>query len=41
MKDNFTIKFTIGRNKVTGLVIDAMGLEVVIVNAEKIYQVTS
>ena len=36
MKDNSTLKFKIENNKVTGLVLDAMGLGVVIVNAQKV-----
>jgi CubicO group peptidase (beta-lactamase class C family) len=36
MKDNSTIKFLIEKDKVTGMVFDAMGLGVVIVNAQKV-----
>jgi CubicO group peptidase (beta-lactamase class C family) len=36
MKDNSTLKFIFENNKVTGLVFDAMGLGVVIVNAQKV-----
>ena len=36
MKDNSTIKFLIGKDKVSGMVFDAMGLGVVIVNAQKV-----
>jgi CubicO group peptidase (beta-lactamase class C family) len=36
MKDNSTIKFLIEKGKVTGMVFDAMGLGVVIVNAQKV-----
>ncbi len=36
MKDNSTIKFLIEKEKVTGMVFDAMGLGVVIVNAQKV-----
>jgi len=36
MKDNSTLKFIFENNKVTGLVLDAMGLGVVIVNAQKV-----
>jgi CubicO group peptidase (beta-lactamase class C family) len=36
MKDNSTIKFLIVKDKVNGMVFDAMGLGVVIVNAQKV-----
>jgi CubicO group peptidase (beta-lactamase class C family) len=36
MKDNSTIKFLIEKDKVNGMVFDAMGLGVVIVNAQKV-----
>jgi hypothetical protein len=36
MKDKSTLKFIFENNKVTGLVLDAMGLGVVIVNAQKV-----
>jgi CubicO group peptidase (beta-lactamase class C family) len=36
MKDNSTIKFLIEKNKVSGMVFDAMDLGVVIVNAQKV-----
>jgi CubicO group peptidase (beta-lactamase class C family) len=36
MKDNSTIKFLIEKDKVIGIVFDAMGLGVVIVNAQKV-----
>jgi CubicO group peptidase (beta-lactamase class C family) len=36
MKDNSTIKFLMVKDKVNGMVIDAMGLGVVIVNAQKV-----
>lgn len=36
MKDNSTIKFLIGKDKVNSMVFDAMGLGVVVVNAQKI-----
>ena len=36
MKDYSTIKFLIIKDKVTGMVFDAMGLGVVIVNAQKV-----
>lgn len=35
MKDNSTIRFTIDKDKVNGMLFDAMGLGVVIVNAKK------
>jgi CubicO group peptidase (beta-lactamase class C family) len=38
MKDNSTIKFTKDKDKVVGMVFDAMDLGVVIVNAQKLYQ---
>ena len=36
MKDNSTLRFVIENDKVTGLVFDAMGLGVVVVNAQKV-----
>jgi CubicO group peptidase (beta-lactamase class C family) len=36
MKDNSTIKFLIEKDKIKGMVFDAMGLGVVIVNAQKV-----
>jgi hypothetical protein len=35
MKDNSTIRFTIEKDKVNGMVFDAMGLGVVVMNAKK------
>jgi len=36
MKDNSTMKFVIENDKITGLVFDAMGLGVMIINAQRI-----
>jgi CubicO group peptidase (beta-lactamase class C family) len=38
IKDNSTIKFLMEKDKVTGMIFDAMGLGVVIVNAQKVNQ---
>ncbi len=35
MKDNSTIRFTLEKDKVNGMVFDAMGLGVAVMNAKK------